>query len=54
MPWLRLSNLWLLTMGSQGEAKRKPNVTQKNSMEAKKPKVYGRCLILVRKQDHLV
>ena len=21
MPWLRLSNLWLLTMGSQGEAK---------------------------------
>ena len=21
MPWLRLSNLWLLTIGSQGEAK---------------------------------
>ena len=21
MPWLRLSNLWRLTMGSQGEAK---------------------------------
>ena len=70
MPWLRFLNLWLLTMGShgeakgkprgsqgeakgkprgsqgeargsQGEAKGKPNVTQKNSMEAKKPKVYG-------------
>ena len=38
----------------QWEAKGKPNVTQKNSMEAKKPKVYGGYLILVRKRDHLV
>ena len=28
MPWLRLSNLWLLTMGSQGEAKGKPRGSQ--------------------------
>ena len=41
MPCLQLSNLWLRTMESQGEAKGKPNVTQKNSMEANKPKVYG-------------
>ena len=54
MPWLRCSNLWLPTMGSQREAKGKPNVTQKNSMEAKKPKVYGSYLIFVPKRDHLV
>ena len=36
------------------EAKGKPNVTQKNSTEAKKRKVYGGYLILVRKRDHLV
>ena len=44
MPWLRRSNLWRSNNG-------KPNVTQKNSMEAKKPKVYGGYLILVRKRD---
>ena len=34
MPWLRISNLWLLTMGSQGEAKGK--TTEMNgSQEAK-------------------
>ena len=54
MPWLRRSNLWLPTMGSQREAKGKPNVTQKNLMEAKKPKVYVCYLIFVPKRDHLV
>ena len=50
MPWLRRSILCF----QQSEAKGKPNVTQKNSMEAKKPKVYGSYLIFVPKRDHLV
>ena len=53
MLWFQRSNLWLLTMGSQREAKAKPNVTQKNSMEAKKPKVYGCYLIFVPKRENL-
>ena len=38
----------------QLEAKWKPNVTQKNSMEAKKPKVYGGYLIFIPKRDQLL
>ena len=34
MPWLPFSNLWLLTMGSQGEAKGK-TIEMNGSQEAK-------------------
>ena len=38
----------------QWEAEGNPNVKQKNSMEAKKPKVYGCYLIFVPKRDRLM
>ena len=47
MLWFQRSNVWLLTIGSQGEAKGK-RLEMNVSQDAK---VYGRYLIMVQKRD---